>query len=286
MKTDGRIRLRDGRQLGFAEYGDPYGSPLFYFHGFPGSRFEVMPLDEIFLRLGIRVLAPDRPGIGLSTFRKDFSFFGWPDDVCELADAVGATDFGVVGVSGGGPFSLACARRIPERLTTVTIVGGLGPMGDPMTQTGMKEKNLKAFEMARRSPWKLRIVYFLARFVDLRKAQEKSLANMPEPDRLVMEKPEMRRMVALDTAAAMSQGGRGLAQHSRMYAGDWGFNLEEIEKEVQLWQGESDINVPPAMGHYQAEHLRRCVPHFIPGEGHYSLPFNRAAEIFGTAAHA
>lgn len=284
MKTDEYIKLLDGRRLGYAEYGDPNGSPLFFFHGFPGSRFEIMPLDNVFSRLGLRVLAPDRPGIGLSTFKRDFSFLGWPDDVIELSDRLGIGRFGVAGASGGGPFCLACAHKIPERLTTVTVIAGLGPLTDAQATAGMTEKNLRAFEMARKSPWKLRLIYFCARFIDLDKAHARSLANMPEPDRLAMERPEMRHMAALDARAAMAQGGKGLVQHVRLYAGDWGFELDEIEKDVDLWQGESDVNVPPAMGRFQAEHLRHCVAHFLPGEGHYSLPFNQAEAIFGIAA--
>ena len=83
----------------------------------------------------------------------------------------------------------------------------------------------------------------------------------------------------------MAQRGRGLAHHVLLYARDWGFRLEDIEKEVHLWQGEEDVNVPPAMGRYQASRLPHCVAHFIPGEGHYSLPFNRAEEIFEEAIH-
>jgi pimeloyl-ACP methyl ester carboxylesterase len=32
------IQLPGGRKLAYAEYGDPYGMSIFFFHGFPGSR--------------------------------------------------------------------------------------------------------------------------------------------------------------------------------------------------------------------------------------------------------
>ena len=101
----------------------------------------------------------------------------WPNDVAELADYLGIGGFGVCGASGGGPFSLACAWKIPERVTSVTVIAGLGPLSEPGATEGMKENNLKAFKMAVESPWKLKLIYFFARFVDLKKAQEQSLGR-------------------------------------------------------------------------------------------------------------
>jgi Predicted hydrolases or acyltransferases (alpha/beta hydrolase superfamily) len=285
MDTDKRFELRCGRILGYAEYGDPTGDPLFFFHGFPGSRFEAMPLDDVFRRHRLRVIAPERPGLGLSTPARGWKILDWPDELSELADGLGIGSFSVCGISGGGPFSLACAWKMPERLASVTVIAGLGPLSEPQATEGMKEANLRAFKMALESPWKLRLVYFLARFVNLEKSRQKSLAKMREPDRSVMSRPEMQKMAALDAAAAMARRGRGLADHVALYARDWGFRLEDIEKEIRLWQGEEDVNVPPAMGRYQAAHLPRCVAHFLPGEGHFSLPFNQGDRIFEEASH-
>lgn len=80
-KVSRQIKLHDGRMLGYAEYGDPGGTPVFYFHGFPTSRLD------------------------------------WPDDVADLADELELDRFVVLGGSGGGPFAAACAFRIPARLT-------------------------------------------------------------------------------------------------------------------------------------------------------------------------
>ena len=129
-KTDGRIRLADGRRLGYAEYGDPEGKPLFYCHGFPASRLEAALLDPSARKAGVRVVAADRPGCGLSDFQPDRRIGDWPGDVVELAGALGIDRFAVVGVSGGGPYALACARKIPQRLTAAAVVCGLGPVGE------------------------------------------------------------------------------------------------------------------------------------------------------------
>ena len=68
------IILKDGRKLGYVEYGDPNGKPLFFFHGWPGSRFSGGETDKAAKKLGIRVISTDRPGIGLSDLRKIENF--------------------------------------------------------------------------------------------------------------------------------------------------------------------------------------------------------------------
>src|SRR5437899_8680089 len=96
-----QIRLADGRQLGFAEYGDLRGRPLFYFHGWPSSRLEPRTGQNICAGLGVRMIAPDRPGYGLSDFKPRRTIPDWVSDVQELADHLDVKRFAVLGVSGG-----------------------------------------------------------------------------------------------------------------------------------------------------------------------------------------
>lgn len=72
-KTDNVVKLPDGRNLGYADYGDPLGKPIFYFHGWPSSRLEGMTFHAAGLKLGARIISPDRPGLGLSDFKKGFA---------------------------------------------------------------------------------------------------------------------------------------------------------------------------------------------------------------------
>jgi len=101
------FQLRDGRRLGYVEYGAPEGQPLFYFHGHPGSRFEAGFLAAQAKQLGIHLIGVDRPGMGLSTYKAGWRFLDWPDDVAELADGLQLSRFAVCGFSGGGPYALA-----------------------------------------------------------------------------------------------------------------------------------------------------------------------------------
>src|SRR3990172_1314809 len=111
VRAQDHVRLPDGRKLAYAEFGPPDGHPVLYFHGAPSSRLEPLFLgDAELVRLGLRVIAPDRPGMGGSDFQPGRGFSHWPADVVALADALGLGKFGVFGVSGGGGYVSACAR--------------------------------------------------------------------------------------------------------------------------------------------------------------------------------
>jgi len=126
LRNDNILTLSDGRQLGYAEYGDPKGHPVFMFHGNPGSRlsFGLIPGSPFLPE--IHIVAPDRPGYGLTDFKKN-ALEHWPDDVAELADHLGIEKFALFAPSGGGPFALACAWKIPDRISTMGIFGSVGP---------------------------------------------------------------------------------------------------------------------------------------------------------------
>jgi pimeloyl-ACP methyl ester carboxylesterase len=108
-RTRQLFQLPDGRMLGYAEYGDPQGRPLFYFHGWPSSRIEFAGLNgnEIASQLNVRVISVDRPGFGLSSYQAHHRFADWPEDVTCLADHLGLEQFAVMSYSAGSPYALA-----------------------------------------------------------------------------------------------------------------------------------------------------------------------------------
>ncbi len=121
------IVLDDGRRLGYAEYGDPDGVPVMSFHGGLSSRLDAAPADGACRALGIRLVSPDRPGMGLSDFQTGRTLLDWPADVVALADRLGLGRFGAVGWSAGGPYVAACGYAIPERLTVGAMVASAVP---------------------------------------------------------------------------------------------------------------------------------------------------------------
>lgn len=120
--TDATLRLRDGRALGYVEVGKHDGVPILHFHGNGTSRLEVLVVAAAAERLAVRLIGLDRPGIGRSAARTDYRRLDWPADVAEVADQVGLERFAVEGLSGGGPYALACADHIPQRLTACGLI--------------------------------------------------------------------------------------------------------------------------------------------------------------------
>jgi pimeloyl-ACP methyl ester carboxylesterase len=228
QKTDGVIRRADGRRLGYAEYGDPEGRPLIYCHGFPASRLEAALLDPSARKAGVRVIAADRPGCGLSDFRPDRRIGDWPGDVVELADALGIDRFAVVGVSGGGPYALACARKIPQRLTAAGVVCGLGPVNEAWALRDMLWSRRLVFSLPRQAPWVLPLITALLFDRVLRRhpaAILSMIARTPVlPDRRVLARADVGRALLASIQESVREGSRGILHELSLYAQDWDFS--------------------------------------------------------------
>ncbi len=270
-RRDNVLRLPDGRRLAYAEYGERQGLPVMCFHGNPGSRLFWGLLPGFPFQPNLHLIAPDRPGFGRSDFDAGRTLAGWPDDVAALADALGLGRFAVLGLSGGGPFALACAWKIPERLSATGVVSSVGPYDAPGATVGMSRTNRGLFLTARRAPW---LVRRGARAVApvMQRAAERLMTRLaykfPEEDRKVLSRPEVRALVREDFPEAFRQCGRGPAHELILYARPWPFRPERIETEVQLWQGEFDWSVG-AMGRYLAKALPNCRATLIPNAGHF-----------------
>ena len=273
-RTANTIRLKDGRALGYADYGDPAGRPLFYLHGFPNSRVGAQMAGAVAARRGIRLIAPDRPGIGLSDFKPGRAIGDWPADMLELVDALGIDRFALMGMSGGGPYVAACALKIPERLTAAAIVSGVAPFDEPAATADLSRWDRMRLGLGRRFPWMTRVSLWLVaqgmrRFPD--RMVSLGSRSLSASDKAVLARPEVRAAIIDDYVEAFRQGTRGTAWDARLYLRPWGFRLEEIAMEVHLWQGEEDRVIPPSMGRYQAQTIPNCRARFYPGEGHFLI---------------
>jgi pimeloyl-ACP methyl ester carboxylesterase len=278
-----QITLRDGRSLGYIEYGVSEGKPVFFFHGFPGSRIDwtyfygtCRPEDS-----NARIIAIDRPGMGLSNFKHGRKILDWPDDVVELADALQLERFAVLGISGGGPYALACAYKIPERLTTTAIVCGMGPSEAPGIKEGM------AWTFPGKSSLMQRLMLMLTS-MGLKKRPDRiesqMIGNLKGPDRtLFMDKPELAKELSKGIINSWREAFRwgiaGVHHEAALYARPWQFRLQDITVEVHLWHGEQDNNVPISVGRYVADAIPKCHATFVENEGHFSLPYKYLQEI-------
>ncbi len=279
--TDQTMKLADGRALGYAEFGDPSGKPVLFFHGFPASRLEGIALDVPARAVGVRLIAPDRPGFGLSDPKPGRSFSDWPEDVIQLASHLRIYDFAVLGTSGGSPYVVACADRICERLTAAGIVSGISPLHSRAVRLAMKPDQRRMFVSVARFPWLARRI--LARSMQAVQADFPSVlrrmaAERPDMDKSVLERPDIKEMLRANLTEAFRQGVAGAVQELALYPGSWRLALKNGTCPVQIWQGRKDVITPPSMAEELASLLPHTLTRWYPNEGH-SLLFARSEEI-------
>jgi len=275
------ITTRDGRSLAYAEYGDPHGTPTLYFHGFPGSRLEARIGHQSAVRDKVRLIATDRPGFGQSDFEPNRTLLDWPQDVTDLADALGLGRFVVLGVSGGGPYAAACAARIPERLSAVGIVSGLAPLTPELTRH-MSPLNRAGLALAARTPRLLRAAEPVIRGVTAGYADGlvRRLARITaQVDREVLNESEVGKALAASFREAVCRGAQGMVREAELYAAPWSDWLREIPIEVRLWHGGVDRIVPEAMGRALERAIPRCRAEYHSDEGHFSLIVRQGERI-------
>jgi pimeloyl-ACP methyl ester carboxylesterase len=270
---DNTIRLHDGRTLGFVDYGPPGGKALLYFHGHPGARLEARFLAGPSAQLGVRLIGIDRPGMGLSSFQAGRRLLDWPEDVVELADYLKLDRFAVVGFSGGGPYALACAYQIPQRLTSCGIVAGVGHI-NPFLRF-----------LSQWAPWIL-LPITQRFFQDEERAQEtleRFAASWVAPDRQSFVQPGVKALMAASLVEAQRQGASGAAYDGTLLGRAWGFRPGDIKFPcIHLWHGERDDHISVAAGRALAASLPGCEATFYPDEGHISLIVSRAQTIVKT----
>ena len=283
-QLNNRLRLRNGRALGYAEYGDPGGYPVMHFHGWPSSRFEGHrpAIDEIAERLHARIIIADRPGIGLSDYQA-YTIASWPDIVSEVADQLKLERFAVMGLSSGGKFVVACAWKIPQRLTHATVVSGNVPLDLPGVKATLSKQDNQLYGLADKTPWLLRLMLWkVARDVRKNPASVLSLfTEVSEPDREAFARPDVKQVFGEMVVESFRQGTRGAALDIKLEARPWGFPLQDVRMPIDIWHGEADGIVEIEQARLLAKALSNAQTHFVPNEGH-TLIVNRYEDILST----
>lgn len=269
------VKLKDGRNIGIAEYGKKDGIPVFFFHGTPGSRLIFLHDDETAKRHGIRIISLDRPGFGLSDPKPNRTLLDWPDDVEGVADLLGIEKFSIIGVSGGGAFAAACAYKIPHRLHSVNIVSGPTPFQNGKAPSSMLRANKIAFFLSRRMPWLVKASY---------RAQKKLLETQPEKfkkqtkegnkhlndwDRQFLQTDEQIQGLMLHLGEAFKVSVDECVNEPALLTKPWGFSISETTIPIDVWHGEKDQMAPFAEMKELAKTIPNCETHFFPEAAHF-----------------
>jgi pimeloyl-ACP methyl ester carboxylesterase len=286
--VDGRIRLPDGRTLGYAECGDPAGPLVFYFHGTPGSRLEATLIAEEAAAAGVRLVSLGRPGMGLSTYQSNRRITNWPADVACAAEALGysGTSFGILAMSGGAPYALACVRAMPDRLTHVAIASGHTPPNAPGVTPGNQDK-LIAFVVRRPRLATTGFNVVIRRLHRKPDAVARKIAeSWSAADRqLVFCDPALYRALIANLNEASRCGPAGIVTDVQLLGSCWPFRLCDLPPaSISIWQGGCDPIAPPSMGHYFHRQLAGSELVIDPKAGHVTLLKWHAPEILARFA--
>lgn len=264
--------LSDGRRVGYAEYGDPRGLPVFALHGTPGSRLMFALSDHAARDRGLRLIAPERPGYGLSDYRHSATLFDHARDIATLAEASGLERFAIVGVSGGGPYAVAAAAAMPGRVVLLALVGPVGPIADYGRQIRMSRAHRLLFGNLVRLPLASRAFFFgLRNLLHLvpELAYRGLMARVSQSDRTVLARDDVKTSLRAAVFEGLRPGIEGAVQDVTLFCAPWGLPLARVNASAVLWQGSDDSIVPPQAAYWLARTLPNCRLDVIHGAGHY-----------------
>ncbi|MCK2219052.1 alpha/beta hydrolase [Actinomadura sp. ATCC 31491] len=280
--AEGTLVLPGGRVLAYAWRGDPRGTPVLEFPGLPGARRAAVVPAAFLRERGILWVSADRPGLGGSAPQPGRILLDWPHDVRRLADHLGLGRFAVLGGAAGAPYALACAWALADRVSAVALVSGVGPLERPESLAGLGPEPRRLVRLSRRAPGLARLVVAGARAHPLT-AFQRLLDALPEPDRRVAARPEVRRSLLESYALAFRQGTAGQVRDWAVLAMPWGFRPGDVEAPVRIFHGALDGLVPLAHAEALAAALPRARLTAFPGEGHL-VGFGRAGELLAALA--
>jgi pimeloyl-ACP methyl ester carboxylesterase len=276
------------RRLSYELYGadtpDPALPVIVSCHGGLLTHLDVSGAHQAAADAGVRIIAPDRPGVGRSDLSPERSVLGWADDVALLADSLGASKLAVLGWSLGGQYALAAAAGLGDRVVRTATVGGVVPLDSSADLKQLSSLDRNLLWLSDHAPPAARLLFGqIGRTA--RRRPEKALASLAKSvgpaDKDVLAGAAGPVMVQ-----AMADGARqprGQVLEYRLWHKPWGFALGDITTPVRIYQGDDDHLVPMAYGERLADELPLGELVRCPGEGHF-LAHTRWPEIISRLA--
>lgn len=272
MRKLDSVRLSDGRELAYAQYGDPSGVPIFYCHGGVSSKSDVAFAQDYCEKNGFLIIAPDRPGIGDSDRKEGRTLLDWVADSKQVLDRLGIEKAAVLGWSLGGPYALACAYGMPDRVTRVGTIGGAGQFDDP---DAIKQLGLLVDRLLLTVPTSMHATLALglqaAGLMPPVLMKQSLLGNLTSAnDR------EIVSALPLSDATnfiyeSLKKGGMGVIEDYAAVGNSWGFSPTSINSRALIWHGEQDDMCPMSAAKAMAQSMPNAEFKLVLGAGHFLL---------------
>ena len=275
-------RLPDGRTLAYSSHGTKTGAPVIYLHSFTGCRTECAQFVGFSERFGVRLIAPDRPGFGLSPPAPEMTFRDWPRFIEWLADDLRIRRFYMLAMSGSSAYALACALAMPERIRGMALISPMGEVHSARDVRDMLPLNRRVLEIMLRSPPSLCrfIAHLMARAfsTDISAYLERILPHVAESDRSLLANPRIRGQIEQQFIESRRHCREAFGEDMIRYSRPWELELERITVPVTLWHGTDNRHIPIAMARRLASRIPGCRTRWLSGEGYY-LNFTHGESI-------
>lgn len=271
------ICLDNGNQVSYGEYGPSNGYPIIYCHNIFGSRRQVLPFDKVLQNAGLRIIVPERPGYGYSTFSPNRTALNWVEDLDEFIQHLQIKRYSILGFGAGARYATASAARAtnkPERLVLVSPLPEITERNvSDMPGIVRHSSNLVRFSH--------RISLMILDYVFKRGPYEyyqRLLAESPDIDTLLSQIPDLYGVLIESWQDATSQGSKTILKEIEIYSNPWEFDLNEIECPTTLWHGSLDVTVPPRSISDMAASIKHCDHKLVAEETHWIF-YRRWGEI-------
>jgi pimeloyl-ACP methyl ester carboxylesterase len=270
--SDHVLRVEGGRRAGYRLSGADALPALLYLHGTPSSRAELGDYEPgLLYDRGVRAVAVDRPGYGATDPLDDLGLLARTRDAVAVAEHLGMARFAVQGTSGGGPYALACAVLMPDRVGAVILTSAGGRIGEEGGLDGMPEDIAEGWRQEWRDPEGARD-RLAAAVAELRADPLASLRRLtstwPADERDWLERSS--EALAADTAEAARQGEIGWWLDGQAIGQPWPFDVAEIQAPIHVFHGDRDSLAPLLVLRRSLARAVRVEEHIYPGGNHFS----------------
>ncbi len=273
-EPDQIVTTAGGRRVGVRRYGADAEPSLLYLHGCPGSRAEVRLYEpDLLEERGICVIAVDRAGYGVTDPANDWDVLARVQDALAVTDALGMSTFAVQGTSAGGPYALALAATVPDRVRAVILAGGQGRLDTDWAFDDMAPEFAESWRAELRDPEGSRARFetemlALRNTLDIVGAWLDMTSHMPEDERAFVA--SNGDALTEDTLEATRQGGMGYWLDGQTRGRPWPFAVDEIEAPIHLFHGDHDGWNPLTALRRSLEGAAQVQEHIYPGGDHLS----------------
>jgi pimeloyl-ACP methyl ester carboxylesterase len=203
---------RNGNTLSYAEFGNKHGYPILLQHGLIAT-IEEYDLFESLVDLGTRLISIARPGYGESSPYIMKNVAEWGEIVSILVDQLELSQFDVLGMSSGAPYSYSIGYAFPDKARNIYIFSGMPALYDETVLSHW--------------PYPVKKDASIAEMAVL--ANELFFSGLSSED-----------MAKRDIQDSMMNNCFGPALDLRIRGMDWGFKLSDVHQKVYMQHSRLD----------------------------------------------